>query len=147
MKREEAKPYVVESLIKLGREIGLDMNDWTINLSEVEGEGHGYLLPDESYYEEWSYVYLVNKRGKDILHLWIDVGFVEGMSKPIYFIENISSENKVKLSEYGIKINPNPEEYLKANLSLEQYEELMKQLYFSERRHMRLYDARKDRTS
>ncbi len=140
MIREKVISYVKESLYKLAVELGLDIQSWDIDLSQGEGEGHGYLLPEDHYYEELSYVYLKNKHVEDTLDLWLDVAFVESMSKPIYFVKSIYSEKKISLGEYGIRKVPNPSEYLKAHLTENQYEELMTQPYFAQGKHMRLYE-------
>ncbi|HEC66106.1 MAG TPA: hypothetical protein ENI23_12505 [bacterium] len=126
-------------LVKRLEDLGFDMDEWMIDLSDPVGEGHGYKV-NNMYFQEWSNILLLYKPNKDLkIFFWIDFAFVEGMEKPLLFIESISESVKGTFQEFDIKPLPNPNKIIKREFSKTQFKQLMEQKYFKEKRHLRVY--------
>jgi len=129
--------YLIPEIGKRLEPLGFNLTEWTINIDKSEGEGHGYVIKDNTY-EELSGIEIINKQNSsDILTIWIDYAWVKGMDLPILYLETIYP--KELLLKYNLKYMENPNNIIFNSLNKEQIKELNKQYYYANNRHMSLF--------
>lgn len=135
---ERISEWYISSLKSILKKNTLDPSEYSVNLTEMQDEGMGYLVKEQEYFEASNLI--LKKIGSDEEHsIWVGIAYVEDhMETPIMYIMNSHR------TEGNRDLNTNiisPDEFLRKELSEEAYSKLKSQEYFRSNKHMALWKA------
>lgn len=135
----KVKEIYKNELINRLKNLNFDIDAWEIDLSDIEGEGHGYLIKDQ-YFENISGVWIKHKKNNANFILWLDVAYLEG-KPPYIFIEIMDSQDDSIWRNYQISKPKSPKDQIINAWGMKNYKILKEQEYFSQEKHMVLWNS------